>query len=108
MLDEKKIREQYNTEIKNMVLQRDYLLKKIEVLDKFQKTCVRTDDDVKELKSLLCYNDLCYCCKPKGYGDGGKNCMWRSAVLKLLGIPEDEFVRIKEKMNDELMALAKL
>jgi len=61
MLDEEKIREQYDTEIKTLVLQRDYLLKKMEVLNKFKKQGMHSEEDIRELMSILCYKNLAYC-----------------------------------------------
>ena len=76
MLNEDKIRKQYDTEIenmkarmdampteiKNMELQRDYLLKKIRVLGEFEEKGVKNKEDIKALMDVLCWGDLSYCC----------------------------------------------
>ena len=99
MLDEKKIREQYDTEIKNLELQRDYLLNKINVLDKCRKDATDGNINLEELNSLLCYKNLAFCCRPRT-SDGGKNCMWRDFVLSTLDVGKEDFIRIKEKATD--------
>lgn len=99
MLDEKKIREQYDTEIKNLEIQRDYLLNKIKVLDKCRNDVTKGNINLEELNSLLCWHNLAYCCRPKG-SDGGKNCMWRTTVLNILGISENDFIKTKEEATN--------
>lgn len=99
-MDENKIREQYDAEIKTLKLQRDYLLKKTKVLNKCRKDAEDGNVDLEELNSLLCYNEspepLAFCCRPKT-SDGGKNCMWRDTVLNILHISKDDFIRTKEE-----------
>lgn len=96
MLDEKKIREQYDTEIKTFELQRDYLLNKIKTLNKCKKDAAEGNVNLEELNSLLCWGNLSYCCRPH-FDGSGKKCMWRDFVLSVLGVNKDDFIRIKEK-----------
>lgn len=95
-MDEKKIREQYDTEIKNLELQRDYLLNKIKTLNKCKKDAAKGNVNLEELNNLLCYKNLAFCCRPLT-SDGGKNCMWRTTVLNILGISEEDFIKVKEE-----------
>lgn len=95
-MDEKKIREQYDTEIKNLEIQRDYLLNKIKVLDKCRKDATDGNINLEELNSLLCYKNLAFCCRPV-FDGSGKNCMWRDFVFSALDIDKESFIRIKEK-----------
>lgn len=95
-MDENKIREQYDTEIKNLELQRDYLLKKIELLSEYEKKGVKTVDDAEGLMKVLCYRNLAFCCRPKT-SDGGKKCLWRDSVLNILGVSKEDFIRVKEE-----------
>lgn len=97
MLDEKKIREQYDTEIKTFELQRDYLLNKIKTLNKCKKDATKGDINLEELNSLLCYKHLGFCCRPHTSNGSGKKCMWRDAVLSILDINKEDFIRIKEE-----------
>lgn len=103
MPDENKIREKYDIEIKNLELQRNYLLNKIKALNKWNKSGVDSPDDAKELMQILCWQNLSYCCRPKTSDGRGKNCMWRTSVLKLLGISEEEFIKVKEKAVNDLL-----
>ena len=102
-MNEKKIREQYDTEIQNLELQRDYLLKKIELLSEYEKKGVKTLDDAEGLMKVLCYKNLAFCCRQKDSDGNGKKCMWRDTVLNILGINEDDFIRVKEKAIDGLL-----
>lgn len=95
-MDEKKIREQYDTEIKNLVLQRDYLLNKLRTLNKCKKDAADGNVNLEELNSLLCYKNLGFCCRPKT-SDGGKNCMWRDFVISVLDVSKDDFIKVKEE-----------
>ena len=111
MMDGEEIRERYDaeinkhtTEIKTLATQRDHILKKIEVLDKFKKQGVHSEEDIEELMSILCYKNLAYCCRPKTDDGNGKKCMWRQSVLKTLGIPKEEFMAAKEKAVDGLLS----
>lgn len=104
MIDEEKIREQYDTEIKTLVLQRDHLLKKIKTLNKIEKEGVHSKDDAKKLmEGVLCWGNLSYCCRPKTDDGDGKKCMWRDRVLSLLGISKETFIAAKEKAVDGLL-----
>ena len=95
-MDENKIKEQYDTQIKNLELQRDYLLNKLKILNKCKKDAEEGNVNLEELNSLLCYKNLGFCCRPKT-SDGGKNCMWRDFVIGVLGVSKDDFIKVKEE-----------
>ena len=118
MLDENKIRQQYNTEIesmkarmdampkeiKNMEAQRDHLLKKIRVLSEFEKNGVKNKEDIEALMDVLCWGDFSYCCRPNTDNGRGKKCIWRDTVLRILGISPGTFMATKEKAVDVLLS----
>lgn len=95
-MDVNKIREQYDVEIKNLELQRDYLLNKIKTFNKCKEDSKEGNVNIEELNSLLCWQNLCYCCRPS-FNGSGKKCMWRDFVLSVLDINKDDFIRIKEE-----------
>lgn len=111
MLDEARVMQQYAaeidhlkarlvslpTEIKNLETQRDHLIHKARTLNKFEGNGVKTRDDVEELIGILCWKSLAYCCLPRTSDGQGKKCMWRDAVLKILGITDETFMDVKEK-----------
>jgi len=118
MLNEDKIRKQYDTEIENMKVrmdalpleiknletQRDYLLKKIRVLSEFGKNGVKTKEDIKALMDVLCWGDLSYCCRPNTDNGQGKKCIWRDTVLRILKVTPETFMATKEKSVDALLS----
>jgi predicted metal-binding transcription factor (methanogenesis marker protein 9) len=50
----------------------------------------------KEIRDLLCYNSLAYCCGLK------KPCAYRDAARALLGITDEEYARLKEELDKKL------
>lgn len=96
-MDENKIREKYDTEIKTLELQRDYTLNKMRTLDKCKKDAAEGNINLEELNNLLCYKNLAFCCSPKRSNGVGKNCMWRDTVLSILDISKEDFIKVKEK-----------
>jgi len=50
-----------------------------------------------EIRSLLCYKSLAYCCGLQ------KPCIFRDAARALLGISDEEYVRLKEELDRKFM-----
>jgi predicted metal-binding transcription factor (methanogenesis marker protein 9) len=68
--------------------------KKINLLKNFKegKNLLKSD-----ILSLVCYNDLSYCCGLK------KTCIWRDSALNMFGITAKEYVDAKDKCQAQLL-----
>lgn len=68
---------------------------KLAVLKKYRNRFPISDSEKKEISSILCFNNLGYCCK--------KECPWRNAVLEICGIDKKYFEVNKEYIGFALM-----
>jgi len=55
------------------------------ILDKYRKKRPCSTSEIREVMSLLCFNNLGFCCGPD------KNCFHRNAVLEVLGIDLNDY-----------------
>ena len=69
---------------------------KLAVLKKYRKHFPISDSERKEISSILCFNNLGYCCK--------KECTWRNIVLELCGIDKKYFEAAKETLGFALIS----
>lgn len=81
----------------NLGKEREILLKKVEITEKFKENKPKNKEELKELFKVLCFDDLIFCCKPKV-----RPCLWRSETLLILGITDEEFIKEKERLSAEL------
>jgi len=96
--DFKKLDSEYEAKKKSLDAEKGKYLRRIEVIEKYEKEKPKNITEFQELCSVLCFNDLIFCCKPKA-----RPCMWRSAVLKILGISDEEFIKKKEELSKQLV-----
>ena len=52
-----------------------------------------SDRYYEQASSLLCYNDVCYCCQTKNAG--GRECLTRSLFLDLIDMSDKKFEELK-------------
>jgi predicted metal-binding transcription factor (methanogenesis marker protein 9) len=63
---------------------------KIDILKKYNGQKHFTEEEKEDILSLLCYDDLGFCCATS------KPCLWRNAVMELFGISPEKFKKVKE------------
>lgn len=56
-----------------------------------------SDADIKKILSLTCYNNIAYCCGLQ------KVCIWRDAVLNLLQLTPEEYIKAKNQCQRYLL-----
>lgn len=74
----------------------DKLKVKLAVLKKYRKRFPVSDSERREISSILCFNNLGYCCK--------KECCWRNAVFEICKIDEKYFEAAKETLGFALIS----
>lgn len=52
----------------------------------------------KEISKITCFGSLAYCCKT--FGKGGKQCLWRSIVIDLLGLNDEKYEELKDEFDN--------
>lgn len=95
-LDE--IEEQYKQyEIQKLAENRENLAqvkalrKKKDIIGKYTGTKPSSEEDIKEIQSLVCWSDIAYCCSTDN------DCFWRNVALELLDISLEEYSKFKEE-----------
>jgi predicted metal-binding transcription factor (methanogenesis marker protein 9) len=73
------------------------LLSKFVVLKGIEQRATKTKTDVKKAMSITCYKNLGYCCGL------AKDCYMRDGCRQALGVDNETYVRIKEKMIWEML-----
>ena len=63
---------------------------KISILKKYNGQKLFIGEEKNEILSLLCYDDLGFCCATS------KPCLWRNAVMELFSISPEKFKKVKE------------
>jgi len=76
----------------------DAFQEKINILKKYNGRKRFTEEEQNDILSLLCYDDLGYCCGLS------KPCLWRNAVTELFGISPEKFKKVKEDAGELLLA----
>jgi len=77
--------------------------KKVQILLKYENKLPKNREELRELCSILCFGSLNWCCGVKGNPYGGfKNCFSRDLCLQVLGIDDEEFLRIKDCVEKEI------
>ena len=71
------------------------LTRRLIIIEKYKDKKPDNEKDLKKLFSLLCYNNLAYCCGLE------KPCYWRKAVLAILGVTSKQYKQWKEDMWKE-------
>lgn len=56
-----------------------------------------TDTEIKTILSLVCYNNIAYCCGLQ------KTCIWRDAVLNLMKLTPEEYIKAKDQCQRYLL-----
>jgi len=67
------------------------------ILEKYVNKKPENETEIKELFSLLCFNNISYCCGIE------KDCYWRDLVLFILGITKEQYKEWKEKIGMEFI-----
>jgi len=93
-----KIREECENQIKEKQRKLESMRKNVGWIIKALKGEIEPSED--EIRSLLCFKSLAYCCGLK------KPCIYRDAARALLGISDEEFVRLKEELDRRFMECA--
>jgi len=96
-----KIIEELNAYINELSKEHDRelaeLTRKLVIIEKYKDKKPKSEEELKELLSLLCYDNLVYCCGLK------KPCYWRDTVLAILRISNKKYKEWKEGMWKEFV-----
>lgn len=52
----------------------------------------------REISKITCFGSLAYCCKT--FGKGGKQCLWRSIAIDLLGLNDEKYEELKDEFDE--------
>lgn len=70
--------------------------KDLEIIIKYSENPPTTREELRELLSVLCWDNLGYCCSiPK------KRCSYRTLVMAILGIEPREYTKRKDELGNE-------
>lgn len=75
------------------------LVAKLESLKEIQQRVRKTKTDAKKAMSVTCYKNIGYCCGL------AKDCIMRDSCRQALGIDDDTYIKVKENMIWEMMAI---
>jgi len=97
-IDEKiqQLSEFIDDEIKSNDMKIKKLLKTLNILIKYKDRKPSTKEEIKEVMSMTCFDNIAYCCGIK------KDCFWRDLVLLILRIDKKEFKKAKDEFGFEL------
>ena len=73
------------------------LLSKLELLRKIEGKTSKAETDIKKAMSITCYGSLAYCCGL------AKECFMRDGCRQALGIDDETYVGVKERMVREML-----
>lgn len=73
------------------------LASKLGSLKEIEQKARNTKADVKKAMSVTCYKNIGYCCGL------AKDCIMRDSCMQDLGIDDEAYVRVKEKMIWEIL-----
>jgi len=75
------------------------LASKLDLLKQIEEKVGKTKTDIKKAMSITCYKNIGYCCGL------AKNCFMRDSCRQALGIDDETYINVKEKMIWEMMAI---
>jgi len=70
----------------------DRSVSKLKLLKGIEQKQQKSGEDVIQAMSVTCYGDIGYCC---GLSD---NCVWRDCCRQALGIDDQTYVQVKQKV----------
>ena len=77
------------------------LVSKIELLREIEQKPTKTKTDIKKAMSITCYKNIGYCCGL------AKDCIMRDSCRQALGINDEIYVKVKEKVIWEMLETMK-
>ena len=75
------------------------LATKLESLKEIDRKPRKTETDVRKVISVTCYKNTGYCCGL------AKDCIMRDSCRQALGIDDETYIKVKEKVLWEMMAI---
>jgi hypothetical protein len=75
------------------------LIVKLGVLREIEQKPTKTKTDVKKAMSITCYKNIGYCCGL------AKDCIMRDSCRQAIGIDDETYVKVKEKMIWEMIGM---
>ncbi len=97
ILEAKEVISEEEDEREQRRLQR--LVTKLESLKEIDQKVRKTKADVKKAMSVTCYKNIGYCCGL------AKDCIMRDSCRQALGIDDETYVRVKEKVIWEMIGM---
>lgn len=100
----KQVTEHANKEVAHIMREKELILQKFAVIDKYTKGKPKDEKEFRELSSILCFGSISFCCAtPNNTLGAGKGCLWRDKFLSILGITEKRFLEFKEVLDSAVM-----
>lgn len=73
------------------------LISKLKTLQRIEQKTKKIRSDIAKAMSVTCYKNIGYCCGLK------KDCIWRDSCRQALGIDDETYVAVKERMIWEML-----
>lgn len=91
-MKEKKQEIKIDEAIKGLNVQIAAFNKMRDLLNKYKDKKILTDEELKEIQQVTCYNDIAFCCGIE------KECLMRNCALEMLGITQEKFQKEKSEL----------